>query len=110
MFSGFFEVSRALSPAEFLLGNKYLQIICDYSIAGAFAGTILRGLPVLGSQRSNSPVLPPRLGAGFVAGLVLGMIPGLLIAGTTMLEDQLQNVQAEKSQSPAENDPEQGEK
>jgi hypothetical protein len=38
------------------------------------------------------------------------MIPGLLIAGTTMLEDQLQNVQAEQSQSPAENDPEQGEK
>mmetsp|Transcript_13780 Transcript_13780/g.21008 ORF Transcript_13780/g.21008 Transcript_13780/m.21008 type:complete len:194 (-) Transcript_13780:26-607(-) len=91
-FATVFEGSRLMSPCNFFEFsspyNKQFQIIGDYSISGAIAGLALRGIPIetlgMGSKQT------PRVGAGMAAGLILGFIPGVIIAGLTFLEDMLQ--------------------
>jgi len=94
-FATIFEATRLIAPCSFFdfssPYNKQFQVIGDYSIAGAIAGFALRGMPIqtFGKKMMGSNQTP-RLGAGMAAGLVLGFIPGVLVAGLTFLEDQLE--------------------
>jgi hypothetical protein len=100
-FASIFESTRLLSPTSLVTDNPYMQTIGDYSLGGAMAGSILRGLPVQGTK-GKAPMMAPRLGAGLFAGLVLGLVPGVMVAGISMLEQHLEALEAAEQAQPSE--------
>ena len=65
------------------------------------AGALYRGLPV---QRNRGPgtIAAPRIGAGIVSGLILGFVPGVLVAGLSMLADYIDVAYAVDEEHPEE--------
>lgn len=102
-FATVFEASRLLSPTSFFVQNVHLRTVGDYTLAGATAGAAFRGIPIQSFQNRNNtnmgpPKLGPRLSAGIFAGLILGFIPGVLVAGITFLEDKLKVENCEQAE------------
>ena len=107
-FAFIFESSLWLSPASMLTDNPYLQTIGNFTLGGALAGTIYRGLPV---QRNRGPgtIAAPRMSAGIVSGLILGFVPGVLVAGISMLGHYIDVAEAVDEERPEEREAEEPE-
>jgi hypothetical protein len=94
-FASIVETARAVSPCSMMIPsdstNKYLQMIGDYSIGGAVAGAAFRGMKVQSSTSKRASVtLTPRVMSGFGPGLALGLLAGMLVAGSDYLLDGLE--------------------
>ena len=89
-FALIFEGTQWLSPTSKITENRYLQTVGDFTLGGAVAGLILRGMPVH-RNRGSGAVAAPRLVGGFLSGLALGFIPGVIVAGISLLDDTLQD-------------------
>ena len=100
-FATIFECSRLMSPISHFTDNRYLQTIGDYAVGGLVAGSILRGLPVRGNKVPGA-VATPRFGAGLFSGLVLGIIPGLIVAGISVLEEFVDSLEVVDPTTPTE--------
>ena len=100
-FATIFECSRLMSPISHFTENRYVQTIGDYAVGGLVAGSILRGLPVRGN---NVPgvVATPRFGAGLLSGLVLGIIPGVIVTGISVLEEFVDSMEVVDPEEPTE--------
>lgn len=101
-FSSVFEATRILSPTSIVLDmttddstvSRHWKTIGDYTMGGCMAGAVLRGMPVSAAGSTRGIAAPPRLGAGLLSGMVLGFIPGVMIAGIQMLEEKLEAYEA----------------
>jgi hypothetical protein len=90
-FATIFECSRLMSPISHFTDSRYLQTIGDYAVGGLVAGSILRGLPVRGNSGPGA-VATPRFGAGLFSGLILGIIPGVIVTGISLLEEFVESL------------------
>ena len=95
VFASIFESSLWLSPTSMMTDNPYLQTIGNFTLGGTMTGAVWRGLPVQRNRgRGATAVVAPRITAGVVSGLVLGFVPGLLVAGISLLQDSLNMLDA----------------
>ncbi|KAI2488908.1 hypothetical protein MHU86_25962 [Fragilaria crotonensis] len=95
VFASIFESSLWLSPTSMITTNPYLQTIGNFTMGGTVAGAVWRGLPVQRNRgRGATAIVAPRITAGVVSGLVLGFVPGVLVAGISMLQDYLEVLDA----------------
>jgi len=93
-FAGIIESSRLLSPFSYLgLKQPYLTTIGDHTLGGAIAGAVFRGMQIQ-SGKSKSPILAPRIMAGLIPGVTLGLLAGCLQATVDTLETILNDEQA----------------
>lgn len=101
IFASIFESTVWMSPTSMITDNPYLQIIGNFTLGGTLAGAVYRGLPV---QRNRGPgtIVAPRIGAGLVSGLILGFVPGVLVAGFSMLGDYIDAMDAVDEEDPEE--------
>lgn len=72
--------------------RQWIYTVGDYTVAGAMAGMLLRGMPIAKKKH----VMPPRLGAGLGTGLVLGFLPGILIGSSEWLQSYLKKQQQQE--------------
>lgn len=100
-FATIFECSRLMSPISHFTHNRHFQTIGDYAVGGLVAGSILRGLPVRGNTAQGA-VATPRFGAGLWSGLVLGIIPGVIVTGISLLEEYVDSLDVADLEEPTE--------